>query len=178
MKVNIAKYRKGQSERKIDVLIENFDSWNLDNTLALIILPALIQLKQTKMGVPNEFAQVGGEDYSDQSSFDFYSETHGESFQEGCKKWDDILDKMIWSFEQLVKDDYEEKYRHGTPEYDWIETDKQYLNPVSGKMETTYQMVDKNPDEHWVDLQGLELHQARIQEGLELFGKYYRYLWD
>jgi hypothetical protein len=39
-------------------------------------------------------------------------------------------------------------------------------------------MVDKNPDEHWYDHIGHQLHEARIQEGLELFGKYYRNLWD
>jgi hypothetical protein len=39
-------------------------------------------------------------------------------------------------------------------------------------------MVDKDPDAHWYDAEGHKLHEDRIQEGLELFGKYYRSLWD
>jgi hypothetical protein len=45
-------------------------------------------------------------------------------------------------------------------------------------MEDTFQMVDKNPESHWTDFNGMRLHQERIQEGLELFGKYYQNLWD
>jgi len=39
-------------------------------------------------------------------------------------------------------------------------------------------MIDKNPTEHWTDYIGMRIHEERIQEGLELFGKYYRHLWD
>ena len=72
MKVNIGKYPKGKGTRKISVEINNSDTWNLDNTLAAIIYPALLQLKASKQGVPSEFSQVGGEDYVEQNSFDFY----------------------------------------------------------------------------------------------------------
>ena len=179
MKVNISKFPKGDTERRVSVEIEKFDTWSLDHTLALIIYPALIQLKMTKHGVPSEIVgDVGGESWNQQDSFDFYKETHDEAFEIACKRWDEMLDKMIWSFEQLLKDDYDKQYHHGQAEYDWIESDKQYPNPVTGKMEPTYQMVDKNPDEHWYDHVGHMLHEERIQEGLELFGKYYKNLWD
>jgi hypothetical protein len=45
-------------------------------------------------------------------------------------------------------------------------------------VEKAYEMVDENPGEHWYDHIGHELHEERIQEGLELFGKYFRSLWD
>jgi hypothetical protein len=45
-------------------------------------------------------------------------------------------------------------------------------------MEDTFQMVDKDPEAHWYDAEGHLLHEAKIQEGLELFGKYFRNLWD
>jgi hypothetical protein len=179
MKVNIGKYPKGNSDRKIDVEIERFDTYSFDHTLALIVYPALIQLKMTKHGVPSELVNdVGGESYNSQSCFDFYTESHNEAFDIACKRWDDVLDKMIWSFEQLLKDDYDKQYHHGSAKYDWVESDKTYPNPISGKMEKTYQMVDKNPDEHWYDVEGHQLHEQRIQEGLELFGKYFQNLWD
>jgi hypothetical protein len=179
MKVKIGKYPKNNNNRKIDIQIENFDTWSFDHTLALIIYPALLQLKATKHGIPNELVDdVGGEDWREQDCFDFYKETHNESFDIACKRWDEVLDKMIWSFKQLADDNYNAKYHHGKSEYDFVETDKLYPNPISGKMEKTYQMVDKNPDEHFFDAEGLRLHEERIQEGLELFGKYYRSLWD
>lgn len=178
MKVDIKKYNNGPSERKIKVQIDKFDTYSLDHTLAVIILPALIQLKETMKGVPNEFAQVGGDTNDSQMCFDFYSDSHDESFELGCKKWNEVLDKMIWAFDQIVKDDYSDLYHHGNIELEWIKSDTKHLNPFTGKMEETYEMVDKNPDEHWYDHTGMMKHEERIQEGLELFGKYYRNLWD
>ena len=179
MKVKIGKYSKRNDSRKINIQIDPWDTWNLDNTLARIIYPALIQLKAEKHGVPNDFVNdVGGEDYAQQESFDFYKESHNESWEKAAKKWDDALDKMIWAFQQLAEADYDSQYHHGKGKYDWVKTDHLYPNPITGKMEATYQMVDKNPDEHWYDHVGHQLHEERIQEGLELFGKYFRNLWD
>ena len=179
MKINIGKYPKNsKTRRKIDIQIDPYDTWGLDHTLALIIYPALLQLKATKQGVPNEFAEVGGEHHGTQESFDFYQESYDDAWKAGLEKWDETLDKMIWSFEQLLKGDYDEQYHHGEAEYDWVKTNKQYPNPVTGILEATYQMVDKNPDEHWYDTVGHMKHNERIQEGLELFGKYFRSMWD
>lgn len=178
MKVNIGKFYKTSDKRKINVKIDSFDTWDLDHTLALIILPALVQLKNTMHGIPNDFAVVGGEDWADQVSFDFYSDTKDEMFEKRCLAWNETLDKMIWSFQQIALEDYSDLYHHGDPDFDWIESDHTFLNPITGKIEKTYQMVDKNPEEHWYDIVGNQLHEERIQEGLELFGKYFRSLWD
>lgn len=178
MKVNIGNWPKNHGPRKVSVKIESFDTWNLDGTLAKIIYPALLQLKATKHGIPSEFGDVGGEKHLDQQSFDFYEETYDWAFEESVKRWNEVLDKMIWSFQQLAEVDYDSKYHHGKGEYEFVETNKLYPNPITGKMEKTFQMVDKNPNEHWYDYVGHQLHEQRIQEGLELFGKYYRNLWD
>jgi len=179
MKVKIGKYPKN-NRRKINIEIDKYDTWSLDHTLAMIIYPALLQLKATKHGVPSEFVNdIGGAEWEEQNSFDFYKETHDEAWKEGNKRWDEVLDKMIWSFEQILKDDYDSNlYHHGTAKYDWVKTDKTFPNPITGKLEETYQMVDKNPDEHWYDHVGHMKHEERVQEGLELFGKHFRNLWD
>jgi hypothetical protein len=179
MKVKIGPYPKKGSRRKINVQIDKFDTWSFDHTLAHIIYPALLQLKATKHGVPGGLVEdVGGEDWSQQDSFDFYKETHDEAWNKASERWDEVLDKMIWSFQQLTLDDYNSKYHHGDSEYDFVKTPNLFPNPITGKMEATYQMVDRNPDDHFFDADGLFLHEERIQEGLELFGKYYRSLWD
>lgn len=177
MKVHLGNYKKTGSTRRVDIEIEKFDTYSLDHTLAYIILPCLLQLKATKMGVPAEFSDQGG-DWNNQDSFDFYKDSHNEAFELRCKEWELILDKMIWSFQQIVLDDYEKNYHHGQPKYDWEKTEEKYLNPLNGKHEDTFRMVDKNPDDHWYDSRGHLEHENRIQEGLELFGKYYRHLWD
>ena len=177
MKVKIGKYRK-HSGRKIEVEVHDYDTWNLDSTLAYIILPCLLRLKETKHGVPNDIVNdVGGEKYLAQSCFDFYTETHNESFDIACKRWDDILDKMIWAFHQLIID-YEKKYQYGKGIYELVESDELFTNPITGKQEKTFRISDHIRKNHWTDIVGMETHQERIQEGLNLFGKYYRSLWD
>ena len=178
MKINIGKYPRKGPRRKINVQVDRFDTWGLDHTLATVIYPALIQLKQTKQGIPNDFVDVGGEEYSTQQSFDFYIESHDEAWNEGAKRWDETLDKMIWSFQQIAFEDYGDKYHHGKIKTDWEKSTNQFLNPITGKMEDTFTMIDKNPDEHWYDAEGHQLHEERVQEGLDLFGKYFRALWD
>lgn len=179
MKVKLGKYPKGNAKRRVNVEIDNFDVWSLDHTLALIILPALIQLKNSKQGVPSEFVERIGGDFDGNFVFDFIKEDDDKVFDQLCSKWDEVLDKMIWSFQQLSLDDnYDSKYHHGHMEIGWEKTLQKYPDPTTGKMEHMYEMVDKNPDEHWYDHVGHQLHDKRIQEGLELFGKHFRSLWD
>lgn len=175
MKVNIPK-GDGKSS-KVQVQIDDWDTWSLDSTLALIILPALLQLKQHKSGVPFEFANVGGDDSELQQCFDFYKESHNVAFDIGSANWDDALNKMIWSFQQLAVADYSDKYYHGSIDIEWKEVCDTIYNPFTGRTEKLYEMVDKNPNEHWYDSEGERLHEERIQEGLELFGKHFRSLW-
>lgn len=178
MKVNIRNFNKGPSERRIDVEIDKWDTYGMDHTASLIILPLLLQLKDSKMGVPNEFVERVGGDMDSNMVFDFITEDENEVFDKLCDKWTETIDKMIWSFQQIVDENYDSKYHHGKMDIGWEKTPKQYPNPVTGQLEYMYQMVDKNPGKHWYDYVGHHLHEERIQEGLELFGKYYRNLWD
>lgn len=178
MKVNIRKFNSGARPRKIDVQIDPWDTYSLDNTAAHIILPLLLQLKDTKHGVPNEFtARIGG-DLDSNYCFDFITDDEQAVFNKLCANWEDALDKMIWSFQQLIDDEYGSAYYHGDIDVEWKLSPFKYPNPITGVMEETYEMVDRNPDSHWYDTVGATMHDQRIQEGLDLFGKYYRSLWD
>ena len=177
MKVKIGPYPNGKRKRKIDVHIDRYDTYGMDHTLALIILPMLIQLRATKHGIPHEFAAVGGEDYDSQDSFDFYKQTHDESFGKGCDRWDEVLDKMIWSFQQVIDEDYDSKYHHGEVDFEFKELTEKIYNPLTGKDEAACEMINRNKN-HWYDHIGHREHEDRIQEGIELFGKYFRNLWD
>lgn len=180
MKVNLSKYPKGEGKRRINIEIEPFDTWGLDHTLSLIILPALIQLKNTKHGVPSEFVNDMSDSWNGQSCFDFIKEDSDTVFDAGCAKWEEILDKMIWSFQQIsIDDDYDSKYHHGKMDIGWEKIPNDLQSTVAaGSKEPLYQMIDKNPNEHWYDHIGHNLHNERIQEGVDLFAKYFRDLWD
>jgi hypothetical protein len=77
---------------------------------------------------------------------------------------------MIWTFSQLQPDcDWEDQYWLIKPEIDLsphAEDIGQETTPVRWKVEGKLDKV------------GIEKHADRIQNGLRLFGRYYRGLWD
>lgn len=79
------------------IKIHSHDTWSMDCTLAPIILPMLKQLKDTKHGVPAEF--VHGKDGCTEIPF-----------EDAERKWNNALDQMIWSFEEILKDDADEVF--------------------------------------------------------------------
>ena len=94
MKINIREPRKDNSADTIH--IDNFDCWSLDYTLARIIHPALIRLKETKHGYPElwEDGMVTHHNWDRQLHFDFIDEDIESTYL--IDKWNGILDKMIY----------------------------------------------------------------------------------
>ena len=147
-------------ERTQYIKIDNWDTWSMDGTLATIILPMLIQLRATKHGTPIEFAETGGEDYNAQKHFDFY-DTTDELNAKAIAEWDIVLGKMIFSFEHIINDgDWESEF-------------------CTGEFSTTIEIGEPGwQGTHECDYDAIKNVHKQIQEGLELFGKYYRNLWD
>jgi len=150
-------------KQKIRVRIDPHDTWSMDHTLAHIVLPMLVQLKRTKHSAPN----VDNEDVpkelrmskKDIAQFAKDGSTDDKFF----KRWDWILDEMIWAFEQKCRDNWEDdycEYREMGPE------------------------ESKDPDSLfglklvWEDREGQRAHQERMTNGFKLFGKYFENLWD
>ena len=90
MRVHIGRYPKDGSDRKISVKLHKWDSWNADNTIAIIAHPLLIQLKATKHGSPH----VDIEDVPDDLK---EKDTH--------RRWDWVLDEIIFAMQEIAKDD-------------------------------------------------------------------------
>ena len=146
-------------KRTVKVKIERFDTWNMDSTLAIIILPMLKQLKEKKHGYPISLCEDSSN--SSQYCFDFYEASEDIVWETGEDRWNKIFDEMIWTFEQLQPDnDWEDQY--------WLKKPKMDLsdNEIAWK------------ERGVLDRDGLNAHQERINRGLELFGKYYQNLWD
>ena len=104
MKINIGEPKKDKSADTIH--IDNFDCWSLDYTLARIIHPALIRLKETKHGYPElwEDGMVTHHNWDRQLHFDFIDEDIESTYL--INKWNGILDKMIYSFSKIMEDAY------------------------------------------------------------------------
>ena len=173
---------QSKRNRTIKIKIDRWDTWSMDHTLAIITLPMLKQLRDTQHGshivdledVPESMRTIDHEEWDSQLCFGFYHEPDLQKIQ--CDihdRWKWVLDEMIWTFEQLVDEDNDEKFHSGNHDIksvpcEWDE-----------KGEPTMYTMEKGPnDTHVFDAEGYRKHQERINNGLRLFGKYYRGLWD
>jgi hypothetical protein len=147
-------------KRKIKIKIDDYDVWNMDGTLAIIILPMLKKLRDVKHGSPN----VDDSDVPDElKSTVSPAKTEYESDGLVHERWEWVLNEIIWTFEQMQPDyDWKEQYCTGVYDCDLGETGFKY-----GPNHT-----------HKRDEVAIISHSTRIQKGLILFGKYYQGLWD
>jgi hypothetical protein len=92
------KYVEWKESRRVNVRIDDYDVWNMDSTLALIILPMLKKLKDDKQGVP----LVDDEDLPEElrgTAPNIFADTPVME-----KRWNYVLDEMIFAFESNVGD--------------------------------------------------------------------------
>ena len=165
-----------KKKRKIKVHIDRWDTWSMDHTLAIIILPMLKQLRDTKHGsqivddedVPPHLRGNKYNHWDDQLSFEFYKEDNDDDLVH--KRWDWVLNEMIWAFEEHNDDNADEKF--------WVDVatkEMQWEYTENGTYKLLSHEDEKKPSYDAVGLQGWN---ERKQNGFRLFGKYYTGLWD
>lgn len=156
-----------KQKRTIKVHIDRWDTWSMDHTLAYIILPMLKQLKEQQHGGP----QVDDEDVPDElkSTSAPPKENEYDTDENWFKRWDYVMDEMIFAFECKVGkfENWEDQFHSGEHDIQW----KQLDNGMS-------QMIKGEQDTHQWDQAGHEQFHKRIKNGFRLFGKYYEGLWD
>lgn len=91
-------------KRKIVVKIHDYDIYSADTTLAYIILPVLQKLKENKHGSP----YVNSEDVPEylhptKEELEEYKK-YGTVDSKYFERWEYVLDHMIWSFDQVIKE--------------------------------------------------------------------------
>ena len=153
------------------VKIDRYDTWSMDYTLAHIVLPMLKQLKKDKHGSPS----VDDEDVPEElrSTAAPAKENEWDTDENWFKRWDWVMDEMIFAFECKLDDSWEEAFREG--EIDWKTVPSAW--DENGKP-TMYSMEDGPNHTYKCDYDGMKVVQDRIQNGFRLFGKYYQGLWD
>lgn len=138
-------------QKKHGLYIAPNELWNLDYTIAEFILPRLKKFKKESMGYPDQ----------------------GE--MDTPEKWNAALDKMILAFEYILNDNW----WIGNPEYDY--SDGLHIGFEKDDKTGWHKVVISEDD--WVK----DVSQRRdnedqrrkqvINEGLQLFTKWFRHLW-
>ena len=157
---------------KVDyVKIDYWDTWSMDHTLGQIALPMLKQLKDKKHGSPC----VDDEDVPEElkSTSAPAKENEWDVDDNHFKRWDWVMDEMIFAFEHHINKEWEEAYRSGEFDHksvacEWYENGKPKLFRLEEGPNHTYK----------ADYDGMRIVEDRIKNGFRLFGKYYQGLWD
>jgi hypothetical protein len=162
---NFCGWLDGKRKRKINIQIDNYDVWSADHTLALVIHPTLVKLRERKQGTP----WVDDEDVPENIRSTSAKPLTEEEKNCGCldefgeARWNWVLNEMIWAFEQHITDDWEAQYESGNHDFKVTET---------GNLEV-------GPNHTYVaDYEAIKKHRERMNNGRRLFAKYYFALWD
>ena len=146
--------------RREIVHIDHYDIWNMDNTLAMIILPMLEKLAADKTGTPGVYV----EDIPSWMLVEAYKEnidTVGPEHEKypsilfSDAAWQYVIKEMIFAFKQSCAE--------------WSNEDC-----MESKLWDKYQRGDMTKS-NWILLS--RLNGERVQRGFVLFGKYFQNMW-
>ena len=144
MKVNIEEYTESDGDQVVEVQIDPWDTWSMDYTLAFIILPMLIQLKETKHGapavdiedVPKELRPTNTEEWQK-----LYKEG-GETDDKFFDRWDYVLNEMIYAFD--CKANKDEVYMR----FD-IKTERDLIDKEQERISNGFRLFGKYYESLW-----------------------------
>ena len=153
-------------KRKVKVRIDYYDTWSMDDTIALVILPMLKQLKEKKHGsqlvddddVPEELKSTSAPPLTEEQVNMGYTDNNVHA------RWDWVMNEMIWAFEQIVDEDPDSQFHSD------LNPDEPSDAPdISFSESIRRRKFDKDGYIAW---------HNRKTRGLTLFGKYFEGLWD
>lgn len=158
MLVKIGPYKENK-DRKIKVKIHDYDTWNGDETLALVILPLLKKIRKNKISAPLVDNSDLPKELAAKDEDEFWED-----------RWHYVLDEMIWTFTQLLPEvDWESQFHSGNIDFEFMEIEE------NGKK--MYKMVEGPNHTAEFDQEGYTKYNDRINNGMRLFGRYCRCLW-
>ena len=102
---DLCSYIQSLRKQKVSIKLHPYDTWSMDHTLAMLIVPMLHQLKVSKHGAP----------YTDDADVpDHIKSTNAPPKENDWDtdafhfiRWDWILDELIWSFERRLQENDE-----------------------------------------------------------------------
>lgn len=148
-----------KKKRKIEIHIDRYDTWGMDHTLSMLVVPMLKQLRDSKHGYP--LADVEDAPHIGEGDID----TNDGTDSLADARWHWIMGEMIWAHEQILDEDSDKNY------YDPYE-------PGETPEDYSFMSLKEALEIGKFNKEKFDVHEARMQNGLRLFGKYYRSLWD
>lgn len=168
-----------RKKRKVKIRIDRYDTWSMDHTLSLIILPMLKQLKATKHGSPFVADEDVPEHLRSTSAKPLTEEelNCGGTDEFWHDRWDYVMDEMIWAFETSLDDSWEDQFYSG--EHDIIDVPvDENGNEVPADEAKFFEMKKGPNDTFKIDMEARQVFSDRIANGHRLMGKYWQGLWD
>lgn len=173
MKIYIGPYPgpKSKKDRTVRIRIDKYDSWNADNTIAMIAVPILKQLQKTKHGsgfvddedVPVKLRSTSAKPLTQEQK------DNGHVDNLFHKRFNWVLSEIIWALNEEAEGyPGEDKFHSGKIDWKFID--------VPGS--ENKQMVKGPKDTYKLDRKGYDAYHARVRNGCRLFGKYFQTLWD
>jgi hypothetical protein len=157
---SVCEWLYSKRKRNVEIRIDDYDVWNMDTTLAHIIVPMLKLLRDKKHGAP----------YIDTD--DVPECLHSEKIDEygiddkHFERWNYVIGEMMFAFESKTYD-WEDQFHTGNIDFVWEKnSDGDSYTAEHGPQHT-----------HTFDEDGWKAMNARIENGFRLFGKYYSGLW-
>jgi hypothetical protein len=135
---------------KIDYIkVDRYDSWNADCTMARLCLPIMKQLKESKHGSGHIKDEDVPEHLRSTNCPPKEDEWDTDELYHERYKW--VMEEIVWALGEVAD-----------PEQSW---EQSFFNQQPG-MELKF------------DREGYMEYSARIDNGLRLFGIYFRTFWD
>lgn len=162
-----------KKKRKVKVHLDRWDTWNMETTLGYIVRPMLKQLKENKHGAPFVDDEDVPEELRSTSAPELSQEQKDTGHTDALffKRWDWVMDEMIFAFESLEggsNQDWEDQFTTGKYDYRFKKIDEK----------GTSEMIHGPNHTAETDWDARKAYGERIQNGFRLFGKYYMSLWD
>ena len=170
MLVKMGKYPKNGGDRKVSVRIDPHDAWGAYHSLALIIVPLLKMVKEKKQGSPFvDLEDVPEELRWTEEDHEYYKKNGTFSDKDKFhERWEWVIDQMIFSFEHYLNETENDfQFWDEFPEIaEFKDTDN-----GTGNKELVWKTKGKYNEEK------AKIYYDKIQNGLNLFAKYYGSLW-
>ena len=116
------------AKRRVSVKIDPWDTWSMDHELAEIVLPMLVQLKRTKHGAPKVDPQDVPDELKPSTVELLEYQKDGTTEEKFFRRWDYVLDEMIFAFNSKLGDDVWMKYDFLAQKEEWEAEEERIRN--------------------------------------------------
>jgi hypothetical protein len=164
---DVCQWIDSKRKRTVKIKTHDYDHWNAYTTLAMIILPVMKDLREHKHGAGFIDDEDVPEEYRSTSAPP--KENEWDSDANIFKRYDWVLDEVIWAFEHILDDEWEDNFHEGIIDF--------YFEPCNDGSGCS-EMKEGPKHTRVTDWDGLKEVHDRIQRGTTLFGKYFQTFWD